>query len=95
MPEAQPVHETQLPPSQKPVTKVLSSHQSRTKLIQEEDSVCRTCTTSLRSGLSRFIDIESGSADSDEFRIAQVYEDKKGLKQKLSLYTVNFQFNSR
>ena len=76
------------------VTKIPSSHQFRMKPIQEEDSVPRTCTTSLRSGSSHFVDIESGSADSDEFNIGQVYDDKKGSKQKLSLYVVthNFQF---
>ena len=39
------------------------------------------------------MDIELGSFDS-EFHIGQVYDDKKGLKQKLSLYVVkhNFQF---
>ena len=92
--EAQHVHKTQLSPSQELVTKILRSHQSRTKFTQEEDSLCRTCTTSLQSGSSHFVDIESGSANSDEFRIGQVYDDKKGLQQKLSLYAVthNFQF---
>ena len=94
IPEAQHVQETQLPPSQVPVTKIPSSHQSRMKSIEEENLVRRTCTTSLRSGSSHFVDIESGSADSDEFHIGQVYDDKKGLKQKFSLYVVthNFQF---
>ena len=94
IPEAQHVQETQLPPSQVPVTKIPSSHQSRTKPIQEEDSVPRTFTTSLPSDSSHFVDIELGSADSDEFHIGQVYDDKKNLKQKLSLYAVtyNFQF---
>ena len=94
IPEAQHVQETQLPPSQVPVTKIPSSHQSRTKPIEEENSVPRTFTTSLPSGSSHFVDIESGAADSDEFRIGQVYDDKKNLKQKLSLYAVtqNFQF---
>ena len=81
-------------PSQEPVTKIPSSHQSRTTPIKEEDSGRRTCTTSLRSGLSHFVDIELGLADSDDFRIGQVYDDKKVLKQKLSLYAIthNFQF---
>ena len=94
MPEPQAVHETQLLPSQEPVTKIPSSHQSRTKPIEEEESMPRTCSTSLRSGSSHFVDIQSGLADSDDFRIGQVYDDKKVLKQKLSLYAVtkNFQF---
>ena len=92
--EAQHIQETQLPPSQVLVTNILSSHQFRMKPIHEEDSVSRTCTTSLRSGSSHFMDIESGSANSDEFCIGQVYDDKKGFIKKLSLYVVthNFQF---
>ena len=43
MPEPQAVNETQLPPSQELVTKIPSSHQSRTKPIEEEESVPRTC----------------------------------------------------
>ena len=62
------------------------------KSIHEKDSVPRTCTTSLQSSSSHFVDIESGSADSDEFRIGQIYDDKKGLKQKLSLYVVTHNF---
>ena len=48
----------------------------------------------MRSGSSHFMDIESGSANSDEFCIGQVYDDKKGFIKKLSLYVVthNFQF---
>ena len=88
MPEPQAIHETQLPPSQEPVTKIPSSHQFRTKSIEKEELVSRTCSTSLRSGSSHFVDIELGLADSDDFRIGQVYDNKKVLKQKLSLYAV-------
>ena len=75
-------------------SKIPNSNQSRTKPIHEEDSVSRTSTTSLQSGSSHFMDIESSSFDSNEFLISQVYDDKKRLKQNLFMYAVthNFQF---
>ena len=64
-------------------SKIPNSNQYRTKPIHEEDLMSRTSTTSLQSGSSHFMDIESGSFDSNEFLISQVYDDKKRLKQKL------------